>query len=262
MAKPSRYGQCHICGDTGKLSFEHVPPESAFNSQPICTPDIHRVIESCDPDLLHELKGKISQRGAGGYTLCESCNNTTGHWYGAHYASWAYQAYSFVSRSKGHLSLAYPFHIFPLHIIKQIICMFFSTNSPSFREVQEELVRFVLNPQQKYLSPRTKIYAAYTNSNRSRQSGVTGMVSLGDGFSTASASRVFSEISFPPFTYVLCLDSDPPDRRLVDISFFAHYSFKEYAALNISLPVLPVYTWLPGDFRSRDEIQLHLGNVK
>ncbi len=25
-------GICHICGDYGKLFFEHIPPEAAFNN--------------------------------------------------------------------------------------------------------------------------------------------------------------------------------------------------------------------------------------
>ena len=27
----NRIGYCHICGTYGKLSFEHIPPESALN---------------------------------------------------------------------------------------------------------------------------------------------------------------------------------------------------------------------------------------
>lgn len=46
-----------------KLSFEHFPPESCFNDGKV------------------KIANKISQRGIGDYTLCDSCNNNTGKWY-------------------------------------------------------------------------------------------------------------------------------------------------------------------------------------
>lgn len=56
-------GVCHICLKESKLSFEHIPPRSCFN------------------DGKAKIGQKISQRGIGDYTLCESCNNKTGAWY-------------------------------------------------------------------------------------------------------------------------------------------------------------------------------------
>jgi hypothetical protein len=34
MGKRTKNGRCHICGNVGELSFEHVPPEKAFNNKP------------------------------------------------------------------------------------------------------------------------------------------------------------------------------------------------------------------------------------
>src|SRR5258705_10110809 len=36
-------GVCHLCGETAELSFEHVPPEAAFNDQRILESDIHKL---------------------------------------------------------------------------------------------------------------------------------------------------------------------------------------------------------------------------
>jgi hypothetical protein len=33
MSRRPVIGTCHICGDHGKLSFEHVPPKEAFNKR-------------------------------------------------------------------------------------------------------------------------------------------------------------------------------------------------------------------------------------
>ena len=72
--KKSKTGQCWLCGIVGKLSFEHVPPESAFNDQ--------RIFSDSVANILKNRNIRISQRGARDYTLCERCNNSTGSWYG------------------------------------------------------------------------------------------------------------------------------------------------------------------------------------
>jgi hypothetical protein len=254
MARKPLIGECRLCGAVTELSFEHVPPRSAFNDRPIVDPDVKKLIESHDISILDRLSGKTQQRGAGGYTLCTSCNNQTGKWYGPAYAGWAYQGYDILSQARGEPTLLYPFHLFPLRVFKQIVCMFFSANGPGFRAANQELVRFVLNRDHKYIDPKIRIFAYYTNSGRSRQAGITGMLELDELNMGVARSHVFSEISFPPFGYILAANSPPPDRRLVDISFFAQFGYNDWVDISLRLPVLPIYSWLPGDFRSRNEV--------
>lgn len=252
--KKTRTGNCHLCGQYGALSFEHVPPESAFNNQRIITPDTKKVFELTDLDELRKLSGRQSQRGQGGYTLCSQCNNLTGHWYGANYAAWAYQGADYLQRSSDRMmQVAYPYHLLPLRVIKQIVCMFFSVNSPRFREAHPELVRFVLNKDTKYLSPRTKIYVGYLWSDRIRSAGVTASLQL-DKITGVTRRRVYSEISFPPFSYILSLDSPPPEHEMLDITFFGNYAYNEFATLHLPIPTLSVYTPFPGDFRGRETV--------
>ena len=54
---------------------------------------------------IERIKGKISQRGAGGYTLCERCNSDTGAWYGAAFVSWACEAAEILMFTGGQPSL-------------------------------------------------------------------------------------------------------------------------------------------------------------
>jgi hypothetical protein len=156
--------------------------------------------------------------------------------------------------SGGAPSLYHVFHIFPLRVLKQIVCMFFSANGPGFRDAHPELVRFVLNRDAKYLDPSIRVYAFYTLSNRSRQSGVSSLVRVGDDGSFRG-SKVFSEITFPPFGYVLSLASPPPDNDLFDISGFAKYRYNDWADVQLRLRAKDIYSWLPGDYRSREEIR-------
>ena len=91
MPKQEHCGVCHICGKYGKLSYEHIPPQSAFNN-------VKRKVSTLEESLKDEtenrapwdiegLKYQQFQKGIGFYTLCESCNNNTGSWYANAYSS-------------------------------------------------------------------------------------------------------------------------------------------------------------------------------
>jgi hypothetical protein len=139
-------GICRICGKFAKLSFDHVPPEAAFNDHRVLRAGFEQVLAGKNPD---DYRGRYQQKGAGADSLCVTCNTITGHWYGSAYADWAAQAMRIIVGTRAHPSLAYPFNLFPLRVIKQIVCMFFSINSPFFQTQQPDLVRFVVNRDEK-----------------------------------------------------------------------------------------------------------------
>lgn len=248
----AEFGICHICGTQGKLSFEHVPPAKAFNDNAILLADVEKLRSGYHPDDYSQ-GGREKQRGAGAYTLCESCNNNTGSWYGPAYVKFAKQGMEYLqlSRSAGEFNL--PLRIMPLRVIKQVICMFVSANGPKFQSVQPDLVRFVLNKELRHLPNHVRVFAFYSIGDRSRSAGVSALIK---GYGSASSTGyVFSEITFPPFGFVLTFNCATPDDRLTDISYFADdFTFSEERILWIRLPVLPVYTGFPGDYRNRDNV--------
>lgn len=252
MGKRTKYGKCHICARQGALSFEHVPPRAAFNDRPVVKAGIEEFLKNDnDPEGMDEITGGVKQqRGAGAHTLCPKCNSDTGAWYGNAYADWAFQGLKIAHYAQAAPSLVHTFHIFPLRIMKMIICMFFSANHDEWSEAWPDLVRFVLNPQQKHINPKIRIYAYFNLSARSRQSAVIGSFAFG----SSGTHNIFSEISFPPWGYVLSLSSPPPDKRLIDISEFARYSYNDWKHINLRFPVLPVYSYIPGDFRTREQV--------
>jgi hypothetical protein len=251
MASPIN-GHCSICGNYGRLSFEHVPPRKAFNDQPILLANVEHLRSGGHPDD-YERGGREQQKGAGAHTLCHRCNNNTGSWYGPAYVNFSKKGMEYIraARSVGrfHLSLK----IYPLQVIKQVICMFMSINGPKFQSVQTELVRFVLNKEVKHLPSHTRLFAFYSIGDRSRSAGVSGMMQ-GAG-TQAFTGFVFSEITFSPFGFVLSFNSMPPDNRLTDITHFAdEFSYNEERVVWIRLPVLPIYTFYPGDYRNRETV--------
>lgn len=239
-------GICRICGKSGPLSFEHVPPHSAFNDRPVIAIPGDRAIRLGPGERGY---GQIQQRGAGGYTLCGKCNNDTGDWYAKHFARWCYQGMDVLVRSGGRPKLVYLHYIYPLRIIKQIVTMMFSVNNEHFHERHPTLVKFVLDREARYLPPKYRFFVYYTVQGTNRALGTSGLLNVETG-----RSSIFSEISFPPFGYVMTLDSQPPDHRLLEITHFSRYDYHEMIVAPLHLPVLPTHMGFPGDYRTLAEI--------
>lgn len=246
-------GHCHICGAFGKLTFEHVPPRSAFNNSRVtrstfeeALASLHDRVSGIPPD---PSRGRYQQRGSGAFTLCGSCNSKTGDWYAGHFAEWCVQAMDILARTNGRPILIYLNYLRPLPILKQIITMFFSANSERFAQGHPDLVRFVLNRDSRFLPRRFRIYVYYTLGD-SRSAGVTGMINLTTGY-----TRLVSEISAPPIGYVMTIDEDaPPDPRLIEITHFVRYEYYDVIQSEVKMSVLPVASPFPADYRTHEEI--------
>lgn len=252
MAKRKIEGTCCICGVTGPLTYEHIPPEAAFNDEAILEADVDQLIAAQTIQERDAVRKRKNQRGAGAHTLCASCNSNTGAWYVPAYIRWAQQGWKNLYHQE-HRIHHRPFEIEPLLVAKQIMAMFASACGSDLFGSNPGLCRFVLNRDQSGLPPEFQIFAYYIHpfSSASRQSGITANLDLEDGASPS----VYSEIAFPPFGYVLCLNrTRPPNERLVDITFMAHDSSKGERTLNLQLPPLPVNSFLPGDYRSQLQI--------
>src|SRR5215204_1076611 len=160
MGKRTQTGKCHICGKNGELSFEHVPPEKAFNNKAV------------EIKPFEGGKGRIQQRGMGAFTLCKKCNNDTGRWYASNFVKFCHMGMEILQRSNGNPKLIYLYQLYPLRIIKQIITMMFSANSDVFGEKHPDLVKFILNKTRKYLNPRYRFWLYYNYIGEPRFSGI------------------------------------------------------------------------------------------
>lgn len=251
-----REGYCNICGNYRQLTFEHIPPKSAFNNKPVIAGKFETIL-NLGPDERIK-KGKIQQRGMGGYVLCSKCNNDTGAWYGNHFIDFCYQSMEILIKAKGKPTLIYLSYIFPLDILKQIVVMFLATDHEGFGANHPELVKFVLNKEKRFLSPKYRFYIYYNIEGNHRFSGTVAKCD-------ASGRRkpiMMSEISFPPFGYVMTIDSESPDERLVEITHYSRYKYNEFKVMTQSLPVLPTHLFFPGDYRKKEEIKKQLEETK
>jgi hypothetical protein len=244
----TREGICHICGKRTKLTFEHFPPHNAFNTRPVLA------VNSFDALIVgpeDKLSGHIQQKGMGDFTLCESCNNKTGKMYGPFYKEWAGLGFCNILKLLNFEKPVEFKQINPLPILKQIVTFFFSINSPNFAEMNPELVEFVLNRDLRSLPKKFGFYAYHNHIGRYRTNGIGVIYSL-----VSKQACICSEISFPPFGYVLTIDSLPPNPKLIPLTYFSEFQYNEATDFFFDFPILPTHLSFPGDYRSEEEIRI------
>lgn len=88
-------GTCCICSREGKLTFEHIPPHKASNGFQLKLYNIGKYITE------NNARYSSLQNGAGAWTLCSSCNNLTGAWYGNAYVEFASQGITYYRKKSG-----------------------------------------------------------------------------------------------------------------------------------------------------------------
>jgi hypothetical protein len=198
------------------------------------------VIEA-NPD--QPLKGPQQQGGVRFRTLCGSCNSYMGHYYVPSYVAWTHQAAEILYRSHGNPRLTHVHHLFPLRCLKQVAAMFFSVNGEGFGAANPELVQFVCARFSGNLSPRYRFFMYYSVGGGLRYYGLSGIANVHTG-SIITAS----EINFPPFGFVLAIDSQPPDERLFEITHFSGFGFDEFRSLATCPPALVTRRWYPGSY--------------
>jgi hypothetical protein len=240
-------GTCHICGSEGKLSYEHVPPEKAFNDRLVVQAAMR---EYLDAGCRWPERGKILQRGAGAYTLCERCNNNTGSWYGDEYVTWAQRGLELAGRmTPGSSPATVTFtggH--PLRFIKQAVTMLFSVNGPEFAGRHPALVKFVLDRGAKGLPPEYNIYMTVVGWGRARSSGLSAGLQLDQG-----RTSVVTEVAYPPFALLMTLGPDWLD-DVGRITHFADCGYDEQRDVRVRLAAGEIVTPYPQDYRTREQV--------
>lgn len=259
MWEKRKKGKCRICSKIGPLTYEHVPPRKAFNSNKALVYYGRKILEQDSKgfpwEISSRLKGKQLQRGIGAYTLCERCNNNTGAWYGDAFVDFIRKGYretnnkKYINNSWATITLN---KIYPLRIIKQIMAMFFSINNPNLSSAHEELREFVLSKEKRGISE--KDFGFYLYILRGKILKRLGIIVIGNVYSDPFESRVVSELSTPPFGLVL--EFQPKDKKVFcDINFFANeFDYDQEAKIKLTIPVYGSNSWFPLDYRTREQI--------
>ena len=255
------FGKCALCGKECELTFEHIPPRAAFNSErarPVAGKVLmsKEVIE--DPNRMpwdtSGLQYQNMQKGMGVFSLCPECNNNTGSWYGDAYVEFAKIAHIALHN----LSVEENKHIvfkqlYPARIIKQILSMFCSINGPDAKAL-EPVRKFVLDRDAVGLDKaKFKLCMYFTKSDFMKYASFT---VLFKGLFENPKSIIVSEITAYPFGFLLYLDpTDDWEYQGTDITACADLGYDDVRDMVIPWRIEEMNDLFPEFLRSKEEIR-------
>ena len=254
MAK-KHIGRCALCGKEGKLSFEHIPPQSAFNSSPAKAVPGSQLLEDTErlPWDIDRLRYTNLQQGMGLFSICADCNNKTGAWYGNQYKDLAYGAHYAVSQAADPETQGLGIkEVYPLRLIKQIISMFCSINN--FDDPRMDPLRdFVLNRAAVGLDKtKYKLCMYFTESEYMKYSSLSVVMNLKGPEIEAMA---LSEITAYPLGFVLYFDPTENWEYVgIDITDFANLGYDDVRTIELPFCIKEVNNMFPTDYRTKEEI--------
>jgi hypothetical protein len=216
------------------------------------------LLNRADPlAYLNAPKGRISQKGAGNFTLCEKCNNKTGSKYAVNYAEFAQglegAAETLVAGQGARVELEFC----PQNVLKQMAVMFLTANPPEFGKNNPDFVDYAAEPTSQILPKRFRFHLALTTRSQSmysRQSAVTTLARADSGLVTT-----FSEIAYHPLILVMSFQSSKPDTRLLKVNYFRHYALDRPQKIQLDLFALPIASPWPADYRTEEKVRSEVG---
>jgi hypothetical protein len=254
---------CRICRSAeAKLSYEHVPPRAAFNEDPTTVYGLADWLAREEDGTMSG--GRIEQRGVGARTLCERCNNNTGSWYGNELALAARAGarilleevplteFDALTESRyGRVTIKQTDkHPHPLRLIKQIITMLLATSPPTLSLSHPDLGDFVLDRERRGLPDRYHFYLSLFAGPMARSTGVAERLDV-----ERRRHDTLVEVAFPPFAYVMTIDSEPEAIESCDITEFVTVGYDQRANLELDLLIGFGHTPYPADYRTKAMVE-------
>jgi len=236
-------GFCRLCGNYGKLSFEHIPPKKAFND--------HQQLLRTMEDHLSTRPYSRFRKGLGTYSLCGRCNNLTGAWYGPAFVNWTKQGYAWLDKVEGEKILSLPYYIRPLNVLKQVLVMAAAMAPEVSLPAHKELRQFVLSPYQRHMPSDYRAFIYFGLKGQLRfNSGMALLDTQGGG-----SDFIVAEVALPPFGYCITRPiggrkSIAESKGLHNITWFGNYRFNEWTNIHLRIPTRETHFPSPLDYRN------------
>lgn len=242
MAKKKEIiGKCQLCGLRKKLTFEHVPPKAAFNSDAIFIQKYDHLLNELSPVYGKKMR---SNKGFGAYTLCKECNNNTGSWYAKDFAEFALQGMDILKYERENLEkVKFVIQFKPLNVVKQILTMFLSADTSGSILKVPKLQKFLLDKKSRNFPKNIKILM-YCNCSVNKK-----MIGYSIGlFPNFEGVCSLSEINFKPFGYILVIGEAKSWIPYGNATPFLNFAYNEVQNVEMELPYLKVGTSIIGQY--------------
>jgi hypothetical protein len=234
-AKPE--GTCRLCAKDGPLTFEHIPPRSAGNSDPLKGYSLGAAYRQAAGNRERYVS---EQKGAGRHALCAACNTLCStRRYVYEMAKWvtifndAIDASLPELRARGSeesatftLGLK---NVYPGRLVRQMVVQLLAINEPLFGSDHQHLRDFVIDASVRALAPGTRLFLSIETRPRNLYVPATAVL-LADG-----ATVWFSEVSHCPIRFGLAVAAR--DLPQGDVTAFATHDPSAAATSRLELPV-------------------------
>lgn len=248
-------GVCRLCHIETELTFEHIPPRSAFNKKTRYQSVPFLDAMKMEDPLNGKPKGKLNQGGVGFHSYCEKCNNFLGLEYVNAYKDWAQLGAYLLSKPEATSCHFKAEKMLPNEILKQIISMFIAINEPWYGEAHPELLDFVKNPDSIELHEKYRIFAYLKRPGQIRY-----LPFLVQGSFSQRKPVTLSEIAYKPFGYIMTYGDNSERSSMVDITCFKNAKPKKETVIEMNINIFDTHIPLPMDYRSAEEIEKALKN--
>lgn len=187
--------KCALCGHTRKLTFEHLPPKSCYNSRQL-------QLYGWESMVNQHRRPKKYRRGMGKQALCGPCNNLAGIHYVRPYKQLVEQtlkpAFHLADNSTALCSVV----VQPGAIAKQIAHMACSLSDQNTHghDIFDRLRLIALSPRTLVRSIGLRFYIYLMNRGDVRMSGAAGVPVYDTNV------MVYGELAFPPLGIVIASD--------------------------------------------------------
>ncbi len=218
---------CAVCQKSCYPSFEHIPPDGAFNNKPIAVKGHEHLFQK---DSYLYGKTKKMRRGFGEYRICEDCNKYFGAHYNESYISIVKQINLFFETHELGKVNDIELSIQPLNFLKHIISNFITLNNGYLDDDEDMLKKFLLEKENQEFPNNYSIYL-YT---------ATKITPFWHGNKTTyehGSIFNYTEMFFPPLGFRVYLNAPPIDTRMVNITEFKKYSHNESQRYIFRLPL-------------------------
>lgn len=261
MSRKEVIGECRICKQLKKLTYEHVPPRVTFNDKRIDSIEGEKIAgylkrKNSYPWEMDGIRKTIHQQGRGGMYLCSDCNSLMGKWYVPSYSDFIHAICHamYINRDEEYQILTVKMRgMYPLAIIKQVIAMFCDINSEGF--VEEGITSFLLDKEsQIFDSKRYRIFMHIHSGSIERMNGFSASINMKPDSSEMLALSL-SEISVFPVGFTMY--EDLPNNYMpegVEITNFLNWKYNDQCIVELAIPKLECNTLFPGDYRKKEAI--------
>jgi hypothetical protein len=256
--------RCRLCGTSDDLSFEHVPPKSAFNRDRAEMLGLDAWLEREKSTARPGRRGTISQRGSGVRTLCRTCNSRAGRLYVPEMARWVRNALcdnrevvdeadTAVSTLGIGLNIK---EVRPGRFVKQMVTMLLAIAPSSIPEGYPGLAAYARDPGVTAFPDGMSLYRNFYLGPISRFVGSAAVVR-----ETAKATYAVTELAYPPFAYALVMGepADAPALPYCDITSFAAAPIDRLANVEVFMQCGFGHTPFPLDYRSAASVAADRG---